>query len=213
MSYGEIASGGKQYLVNIQQRETEQTGITTLKIGFNNVFGYYLEVTNSHKSKVPETWLRKQTLANAERYITPELKEYEEKITGAEDKILQLEAEIYDKLVTELQDFIAPMQNNGSVLALIDCLSCFAQNAIQYNYKKPQLHESFELELKASRHPVIERNLSAGEQYISNDILLDPSAQQIIILTGPNMSGKSALLRQTCIDHPAFSHGKFCACR
>lgn len=194
-----IASGGKQYLVNIQQRETEQTGITTLKIGFNNVFGYYLEVTNSHKSKVPETWLRKQTLANAERYITPELKEYEEKITGAEDKILQLEAEIYDKLVTELQDFIAPMQNNGSVLALIDCLSCFAQNAIQYNYKKPQLHESFELELKASRHPVIERNLSAGEQYISNDILLDPSAQQIIILTGPNMSGKSALLRQTAL--------------
>jgi DNA mismatch repair protein MutS len=163
------------------------------------VFGYYLEVTNSHKSKVPETWLRKQTLANAERYITPELKEYEEKITGAEDKILQLEAEIYDKLVTELQDFIAPMQNNGSVLALIDCLSCFAQNAIQYNYKKPQLHESFELELKASRHPVIERNLSAGEQYISNDILLDPSTQQIIILTGPNMSGKSALLRQTAL--------------
>jgi DNA mismatch repair protein MutS len=195
----EIASGGKQYLVNIQQRETEQTGITTLKIGFNNVFGYYLEVTNSHKSKVPATWLRKQTLANAERYITPELKEYEEKITGAEDKILQLEAEIYDKLVTELQDFIAPMQNNGSILALTDCLCCFAQNAIQYNYKKPQLHEGFELELKASRHPVIERNLPAGEQYISNDILLDPSAQQIIILTGPNMSGKSALLRQTAL--------------
>ncbi|HEX5150694.1 MAG TPA: DNA mismatch repair protein MutS [Parafilimonas sp.] len=194
-----IASGGKQYLVNIQQRETEQTGITTLKIGFNNVFGYYLEVTNSHKTKVPDTWLRKQTLANAERYITPELKEYEEKITGAEDKILQLEAEIYDKLVTELQDFIAPMQNNGSILALADCLCCFAQNAIQYNYKKPQLHEGFELELKASRHPVIERNLPAGEQYISNDILLDPSAQQIIILTGPNMSGKSALLRQTAL--------------
>ena len=195
----EIASGGKQYLVNIQQRETEQTGITTLKIGFNNVFGYYLEVTNSHKSKVPGTWLRKQTLANAERYITPELKEYEEKITGAEDKILQLEAEIYDKLVTELQDFIAPMQNNGSILALTDCLCCFAQNAIQYNYKKPLLHEGFELELKASRHPVIERNLPAGYQYISNDILLDPSTQQIIILTGPNMSGKSALLRQTAL--------------
>ncbi|MGN6214724.1 DNA mismatch repair protein MutS [Parafilimonas sp.] len=194
-----IASGGKQYLINIQQRETEQTGITTLKIGFNNVFGYYLEVTNSHKNKVPVSWIRKQTLANAERYITPELKEYEEKITGAEDKILQLETALYDKLISELQDFIAPIQNNGSVLAVLDCLCCFAQNAIQYNYKKPQLHEGLELELKASRHPVIERNLSAGEQYISNDILLDPSLQQIIILTGPNMSGKSALLRQTAL--------------
>lgn len=194
-----IASGGKQYLINIQQRETEQTGITTLKIGFNNVFGYYLEVTNSHKNKVPASWIRKQTLANAERYITPELKEYEEKITGAEDKILQLETALYDKLVTELQDFIAPVQNNGSILAVLDCLCCFAQNAIQYNYKKPQLHEGLELELKASRHPVIERNLSAGEQYVSNDILLDPSSQQIIILTGPNMSGKSALLRQTAL--------------
>lgn len=194
-----IASGGKQYLINIQQRETEQTGITTLKIGFNNIFGYYLEVTNSHKNKVPASWIRKQTLANAERYITPELKEYEEKITGAEDKILQLETALYDKLVTELQDFIAPVQNNGSILAVLDCLCCFAQNAIQYNYKKPQLHEGLELELKASRHPVIERNLSAGEQYVSNDILLDPSSQQIIILTGPNMSGKSALLRQTAL--------------
>lgn len=194
-----IASGGKQYLINIQQRETEQTGITTLKIGFNNIFGYYLEVTNSHKNKVPASWIRKQTLANAERYITPELKEYEEKITGAEDKILQLETALYDKLVTELQDFIAPVQNNGSILAVLDCLCCFAQNAIHYNYKKPQLHEGLELELKASRHPVIERNLSAGEQYVSNDILLDPSSQQIIILTGPNMSGKSALLRQTAL--------------
>ena len=195
----EIASGGKQYLINIQQREAEQTGITTLKIGFNNVFGYFLEVTNSHKSKVPAAWMRKQTLANAERYITTELKEYEEKITGAEDKILQLESELYDKLLTELQDFIAPIQNNGSMLAILDCLCCFAQNAIQYNYKKPQLHEGFELELKASRHPVIERNLAAGEEYIANDILLDPSLQQIIILTGPNMSGKSALLRQTAL--------------
>jgi DNA mismatch repair protein MutS len=194
-----IASGGKQYLINIQQREAEETGITTLKIGFNSVFGYYLEVTNSHKSKVPAAWMRKQTLANAERYITPELKEYEEKITGAEDKILQLETELYDKLLLELQDFIAPVQNNGSVLAILDCLCCFAHNAIQYNYKKPQLHEGFELELKASRHPVIERNLSAGEQYIANDILLDPLSQQIIILTGPNMSGKSALLRQTAL--------------
>src|SRR6478735_2048892 len=194
-----IASGGKQYLVNIQQREAEQTGISTLKIGFNNVFGYYLEVTNSQKPKVPAIWIRKQTLANAERYITPELKEYEEKITGAEDKILQLEASLYDKLLTELQDFIAPVQNNGKLLAVLDCLCCFAQNAIQYNYKKPELHEGFELVLKASRHPVIERNLPAGEQYITNDILLDPSSQQIIILTGPNMSGKSALLRQAAL--------------
>ena len=194
-----IASGGKQYLVNIQQREAEQTGISTLKIGFNNVFGYYLEVTNSQKPKVPAIWIRKQTLANAERYITPELKEYEEKITGAEDKILQLEASLYDKLLTELQDFIAPVQNNGKLLAILDCLCCFAQNAIQYNYKKPELHEGFELVLKASRHPVIERNLPAGEQYITNDILLDPSSQQIIILTGPNMSGKSALLRQAAL--------------
>lgn len=194
-----IASGGKQYLINIQQREIEQTGITTLKVGFNNVFGYFLEVTNSHKTKVPSTWLRKQTLANAERYITTELKEYEEKITGAEEKILQLESELYDKLLNELQDYIAPIQTNGNVFATIDCLCCFAQNAIQYNYKKPHLHDSYELSLKASRHPVIERNLPAGEQYVSNDILLDPSSQQIIILTGPNMSGKSALLRQTAL--------------
>ncbi len=194
-----IASGGKQYLINIQQREAEQTGITTLKIGFNNVFGYYLEVTNSHKTKVPQAWMRKQTLANAERFVTPELKEYEEKITGAEEKILQLETEIYTKLLTELQDFIAPIQSNGNILATIDCLCCFAQNALQYNYKKPQLHEGFELNLKASRHPVIERNLAAGEVYVANDILLDASSQQIIILTGPNMSGKSALLRQTAL--------------
>lgn len=194
-----IASGGKQYLINIQQREAEQTGISTLKIGFNNVFGYFLEVTNSQKAKVPAAWMRKQTLANAERFITPELKEYEEKITGAEEKILQLEAEIYDKLLIELQDYIAPVQSNGNILAVIDCLCCFAKNALQYNYKKPQLHEGFELDLKASRHPVIEQNLTAGEQYISNDILLDPSTQQIIILTGPNMSGKSALLRQTAL--------------
>ncbi|HVX27509.1 MAG TPA: DNA mismatch repair protein MutS [Parafilimonas sp.] len=195
----EIASGGKQYLINIQQREAEQTGITTLKIGFNNVFGYYLEVTNSHKSKVPANWMRKQTLTNAERFVTTELKEYEEKITGAEEKILQLEAEIYDKLLTELQDYIAPIQNNGNILAVLDCLCCFAKNALQYNYKKPLLHEGFELNLKASRHPVIELNLTAGEEYVSNDILLDPSSQQIIILTGPNMSGKSALLRQTAL--------------
>ena len=194
-----IASGGKEYLVGIQQRESERTGIGSLKISFNNVFGYYLEVTNSHKSKVPADWIRKQTLANAERYITPELKEYEEKITGAEDKIQSIELALYDKLLLELQDFIAPVQVNGNILATLDCLLCFANNALQYNYKKPEIHEGLELDIKEGRHPVIERNLNADEQYVSNDIFFNPADQQIIILTGPNMSGKSALLRQTAL--------------
>jgi len=194
-----IASSGKDYLLQLQQKECEATGISSLKVGFNNVFGYYLEVTNMHKNKVPETWMRKQTLANCERYITQELKTYEEKIVGAEDKILAIEQELYDKLLLELQDYIAPMQVNGNVLATLDCICCFAQNALQYNYKKPLLHDGLEFEIKDSRHPVIERNLPAGENYVSNDISLDPSNQQIIILTGPNMSGKSALLRQTAL--------------
>jgi len=194
-----IATNGKEYLISLQQKESEATGISSLKISFNNVFGYYLEVTNSHKNKVPANWMRKQTLANAERYITTELKEYEEKITGAEEKIYNIEISLYEKLLLELQDYIAPMQVNGNVLAILDCLICFANNALHFNYKKPQLHEDNELELKESRHPVIERNLPVGEPYISNDIFLDPSSQQIIILTGPNMSGKSALLRQTAL--------------
>lgn len=194
-----IASGGKEFLVNIQVRESEKTGISSLKISFNNVFGYYLEVTNIHKNKVPPEWIRKQTLANAERYITPELKEYEEKITGAEDKILAIEIGLYDQLLLALQDYIAPIQVNGNILGTLDCLLCFAQNALQYGYKKPELHSGLALELKDSRHPVIERNLGNGETYIANDILLDPSEQQIIILTGPNMSGKSAILRQTAL--------------
>ncbi len=194
-----IATGGKEYLLHIQQSEAEQTGISSLKIGFNNVFGYYLEVTNLHKSKVPQGWLRKQTLTNAERYITPELKEYEEKITGAEEKILTIEMDLYDKLLLELQDFIALIQVNGNILATLDCLLCFANNALQFNYKKPELHAGLELQLTESRHPVIERNLAAGEQYIANDVFLDAETQQIIILTGPNMSGKSALLRQTAL--------------
>jgi DNA mismatch repair protein MutS len=193
-----IATNGKDFLLNIQQRETEATGISSLKISFNNVFGYYLEVTNLHKSKVPETWIRKQTLANAERYITPELKEYEEKIIGAEDKILAIELDLYNKLVLALQDYIAPLQINGNVIATLDCLLCFAENALRFNYKKPTLHEGFDMELKESRHPVIERNLPVGETYIANDICLG-SSQQIIILTGPNMSGKSAILRQTAL--------------
>lgn len=194
-----IATGGKEYLVSLQQKEAEITGISSLKIGFNNVFGYYLEVTNSHKNKVPTSWIRKQTLANAERYITPELKEYEEKITGAEDKIMAIEMELYDKLLLQLQQFIAPMQANGHILAILDCLVCFADNALRYNYKKPVMHDGHEMNLKESRHPVIERNLPPGEAYIANDIFLDQSSQQIIILTGPNMSGKSAILRQTAL--------------
>lgn len=194
-----IATGGKNYLINIQQREAEATGISSLKISFNNVFGYYLEVTNLHKNKVPPTWIRKQTLANAERYITPELKEYEEKITGAEEKIINIELDLYNKLLLTLQDYIAPIQVNGNIIAILDCLLCFAENAIKYKYKKPLLHNGFELDLKESRHPVIERNLPTGESYVANDIYLDSETQQIIILTGPNMSGKSAVLRQTAL--------------
>jgi len=194
-----IAHTGKNYLAQLQQKEAETTGISSLRIGFNNVFGYYLEVTNSHKNKVPSAWMRKQTLANAERYITPELKVYEEKITGAEEKILQLEWQIYEALLNELMDYLAPVQTNGNILAILDCASCFAYNALQYQYKKPQLHNGEELIVKDGRHPVIERNLPVGEAYISNDLELNKTEQQIIILTGPNMSGKSALLRQTAL--------------
>jgi DNA mismatch repair protein MutS len=194
-----IATTGKEYLILLQQKETERTGISSLKIGFNNVFGYYLEVTHSHKHKVPQDWIRKQTLTNAERYVTPELKEYEEKITGAEDNILKIEAELFDTLISELQDYLQPMQANGSILATIDCLACFAYNAVLYNYRRPELYEGDSLELTESRHPVIERNLAPDQAYIANDISLNRSTQQIIILTGPNMSGKSALLRQTAL--------------
>lgn len=194
-----IAFSGKEYLAQLQQKEAERTGIASLKIGFNNVFGYYLEVTNSQKNKVPAEWMRKQTLANAERYITPELKEYEEKITGAEEKILRLELELYESLLNELFDYLAPVQTNGNILAVMDCLICFAQNAIHFQYKKPQLHTGDEWLVKDGRHPVIERNMPVGETYISNDVELNKTDQQIIILTGPNMSGKSALLRQTAL--------------
>src|SRR4030095_2112152 len=151
-----IAHSGKNYLAQLQQKEAETTGISSLRIGFNNVFGYYLEVTNAHKNKVPEAWMRKQTLANAERYITPELKEYEEKITGAEEKILQIELELFEKLLLELQDYIPPMQVNGNILAVLDCITCFANNAVQYQYRRPEIHEENMLELKECRHPVIE---------------------------------------------------------
>ena len=194
-----ISSGGKNFLLELQQKEAANTGISSLKISYNNVFGYYLEVTNVHKDKVPETWIRKQTLTNAERYITPELKVYEEKILGAEDKIYQIEQQLFQELLNELQDYIAPMQINGQVMAILDCLTCFAENATHLGYNKPEVHPGKELELKDSRHPVIERNLPVGESYITNDIVLDNEQQQIIILTGPNMSGKSAILRQTAL--------------
>jgi len=195
----EISSGGKNYLLQLQQKEADATGISSLKIGYNNVFGYYLEVTNVHKEKVPDSWIRKQTLTNAERYITPELKQYEEKILGAEERILQIEQQLYQELLNELQDYIALMQVNGHVMAVLDCLCNFANIAILYQYKMPLVHERFDMELIESRHPVIERNLPQGESYISNNIFLNNETQQIVILTGPNMSGKSAILRQTAL--------------
>ncbi len=195
----QISSNGKEYLVTLQQQEISRTGINSLKIGYNNVFGYYLEVTHAHKDKVPSDWIRKQTLTNAERYITPELKLYEEKITGAEEKILRIEADIFEKLIESIQGFIQPIQQNAMVMGIIDCLTCFAWVAKQYQYCRPTLHEDAALSLKDARHPVIERYLPNDKPYISNDILLNKNSQQIIILTGPNMSGKSALLRQVAL--------------
>ncbi|HMN32046.1 MAG TPA: DNA mismatch repair protein MutS [Chitinophagaceae bacterium] len=194
-----LANNSKNYLLQIQQREIEETGISSLKISFNNVFGYYLEVTNTHKNKVPESWIRKQTLANAERYITPELKEYEQKIIGAEEKILSLEMQVYDELLLQLQDYIVPIQLNAQLVAQADCLICYANNAIQFSYNKPKLHNDYKLHIQDGRHPVIERNLPLGEEYVPNNIMLDKDEQQIIIITGPNMSGKSALLRQAVL--------------
>ncbi len=194
-----IAFSGKDYLLKIQHREQEITGIPSLKISFNNVFGYYLEVTNTHKNKVPAEWIRKQTLVNAERYITPELKEYEEKILGAEDKILQLETKLYNDLVLALATYINPVQLNATTIAQLDCLVSFAICAQKNNYVRPHINDSFTLEIKNGRHPVIEQKLAVGLEYVTNDIYLDNDKQQIIIITGPNMSGKSALLRQTAL--------------
>lgn len=194
-----IASHGKEHLLSIQQRESEATGIPSLKISFNNVFGYYLEVTNTHKNKVPETWIRKQTLANAERYITPELKEYEQKILGAEEKIISIEAQLFDDLLLQLQEYIPSLQLNAQCVAMLDCIVCFANNALQYKYRRPVVHDETSLAIEGGRHPVIERTLVVGEEYVANDVALDKDEQQIIIITGPNMSGKSALLRQTVL--------------
>ena len=194
-----IAYSGKDYLLQIQQRESEQTGIPSLKIGYNNVFGYYIEVRNTHKDKVPPEWVRKQTLANAERYITQELKEYEEKILGAEDKILVLEAQLYAELVQAVGEFIPAIQLNANQLARLDCLLSFATVARENNYIRPVLADDDVIDIRQGRHPVIEKQLPVGEKYIANDVMLDSRTQQIIIITGPNMAGKSALLRQTAL--------------
>ena len=194
-----IAYSGKDYLLQVQQRESELTGIPSLKIAYNNVFGYYIEVRNTHKDKVPADWIRKQTLVNAERYITQELKEYEEKILGAEDKILILETRLYNELVAELADFIPAIQINATQIARLDCLLSFANTARANKYIRPVVADDDILDIKQGRHPVIEKQLPAGEKYIANDVYLDTETQQIIIITGPNMAGKSALLRQTAL--------------
>lgn len=194
-----IAYSGKDYLLQIQQRESELTEIPSLKIGYNNVFGYYIEVRNTHKDKVPQEWIRKQTLANAERYITQELKEYEEKILGAEDKILILETQLYTELVQALNEFIPAIQVNATQIARLDCLLSFANVARENSYIRPVVEDNDVLDIRQGRHPVIEKQLPIGEKYIANDVMLDSSSQQIIIITGPNMAGKSALLRQTAL--------------
>lgn len=194
-----MSEHSKELLLQMQQREIEATGIPSLKIGFNNVFGYYIEVTKTHKDKAPDTWIRKQTLVNAERYITPELKEYEEKILGAEDRILNIETNLYNQLLSEATSYIRQLQNNARIIASVDTLVAFAEVALAYRYIRPEINDSEDIEIKGGRHPVIERQLPPGEEYISNDIYLDNRKQQIIIITGPNMAGKSALLRQTAL--------------
>lgn len=195
-----IATGGKQYLAQIRDREVEATGISSLKIGFNNVFGYYFEVTNTHRDKVPQQWIRKQTLVNAERYISPELKEYEEKILGAQDRIASLETSLYNDLVAALSSYIPAMQADAMLVARLDCLLSFNAAATAYRYARPVVDDSLELDLVQARHPVIERRLPVGVPYIANSVHLNNDDAQILMITGPNMSGKSALLRQTALN-------------
>ncbi|MCS4436778.1 DNA mismatch repair protein MutS [Aquiflexum gelatinilyticum] len=197
--YRNLANTGKDYLVALQQRETQRTGISSLKVAFNKVFGYYLEVTNAHKDKVPQEWIRKQTLVNAERYITPELKEYEEKILNAEDRMLAIEQKYFQALVLDASEYVSQIQQNARILATVDCLLSFSVVAKKNNYCRPKIAETDSLEIKDGRHPVIESQLPVGEEYVPNDIYLDNESQQIIIITGPNMAGKSALLRQTAL--------------
>ena len=194
-----ISQGGKDYLLEIQQRETQKTGISSLKVGYNNVFGYYLEVRNTFKDKVPQDWIRKQTLAQAERYITPELKEYEEKILGADEKILEMEARLFSELIVAMQEFIPQIQINANVLARIDCLLSFARVSEDNYYVRPTVDESDVIDIRQGRHPVIETQMPLGERYVPNDVYLDTQKQQIMMITGPNMAGKSALLRQTAL--------------
>ena len=194
-----LAFSGKDYLDNMLERESERTGIPSLKIASNNVFGYYIEVRNTHRDKVPEEWIRKQTLVNAERYITEELKEYEAKILGAEERILAIEQQLFAELVQWMSSFIKPVQQNAQLIGQLDCLCGFAQLAKQNNYTYPDMDDSFELDIKDGRHPVIEKQLPLGEAYVANDTFLDRNTQQIIMITGPNMSGKSAILRQTAL--------------
>jgi DNA mismatch repair protein MutS len=194
-----ITTKGKDYLLEIQQRESEATGIPSLRISFNHVFGYYLEVTNTHKNKVPQNWIRKQTLANAERYVTEELKVYEERILNAQDKIQSIEQALFQQLVSEVADSLVPIQHNATLLAKLDVFLSFGYNAVQYGYTKPLLAEHKKVIIQNGRHPVIERQLPVGMEYVANDVFLDPDVQQIMMITGPNMSGKSALLRQTAL--------------
>jgi len=194
-----ISTSGKEFLEGIEKRESERTGISSLKISFNNVFGYYIEVRNTHKDKVPEEWIRKQTLVNAERYITEELKEYETKILGAEEKIYKIESELFEQLVAWIGTYIKPVQMNAYLVAQLDCLCSFTQMAVENQYVQPEIDETFELDIKNGRHPVIEKQLPVGTPYIANDVFLDRETQQIIMITGPNMSGKSAILRQTAL--------------
>ena len=194
-----ISNSGKEYLDNIVIREKERTQISSLKIAFNNVFGYYIEVRNTHKDKVPEEWIRKQTLVSAERYITEELKEYETKILGAQEKIGKIELELFQDLLRFILPYIQKVQKNAQIIAQIDCLSSFAKVASSNNYVRPVIDESTDIEIKNGRHPVIEKQLPVGEEYIANDLVLNRNQQQIIMITGPNMSGKSAILRQTAL--------------
>ena len=195
----QLAENGRSYLDQMLAKESEQTGISSLKIAFNNVFGYYIEVRNTHRDKVPESWIRKQTLVNAERYITEELKEYESKILGAQEKISVLEAEYFQKVLSKTQEYISPLQKNAAILGQIDILSCFAHQAIEANYVRPLMDKTTNLHIKNGRHPVIEKHLPPGQEYIANNVILNPEQQQIVMITGPNMSGKSAILRQTAL--------------
>lgn len=195
----QLSRSGKEYLQNLQKREVERTGITSLKVGFNNVFGYYLEVTNAHKNKAPDDWIRKQTLTGSERYITEELKIYEQKILGAEERMLAIELELFAAMIEEAGQYVPPVQLNAAVMAQLDCLASFASAAVRQSYVRPKLNDGFAIDIKEGRHPVIEQQLPPGETYVSNSVYLDTQQQQVLIITAPNMSGKSALLRQTAL--------------